>query len=155
MKDKMKQMKGPTIQVPKDIKLLPSRPNETLMSVKTNKFGEVTCAKYTTATPRVAFDGVRAAPRQIKIIPPKETPKRSAPAPLEREEKRQRMTVAALEKRVDLLTQAITTLQEKTHLLTRTIEAMHNRMESEHLQWKNLKSKISILSRCLGDKKQN
>ena len=125
------------------------------MSVKTNKFGEVTCAKYTMATPRVAFNGVRAAPGQIKIIPPKETPKRFALAPLEREEKRQRMIMVALEKRVDLLTQAITTLQEKTHLLTRTIEAMHNRMELEHLQWKNLKSKISIFSRCLGDKKQN
>jgi hypothetical protein len=25
------------------------------MSMKTNKFGEVTCAKYTTATPRVAL----------------------------------------------------------------------------------------------------
>ena len=76
------------IQVPKDIKLLPSRPNEMLMSVKTNKFGDVTCAKYTMATPRVAFDGVRVVPGQIKIIPPKETLKRSAPAPLEREEKR-------------------------------------------------------------------
>ena len=76
------------IQVPKDIKLLPSRPNETLMSVRTNKFGDVTCAKYTTATLRVVFDGVRAALGQIKIIPPKETPKRLALAPLEREEKR-------------------------------------------------------------------
>ena len=103
------------------------------MSVKTNKFGEVTCAKYTTATPRVAFDGVRVVPGQIKIIPPKETPKMSTLAPLEREEKHQRMTVAALEKRVNLLTQAITTHQEKTHLLTRTIEAMHNMMELEHL----------------------
>ena len=148
-------MKGPTIQVPKDIKLLPSRPNETLTSVKTNKFGEVACAKYTIATPRVAFNGVRAAPGQIKIILPKETPKRSAPTPLEGEEKHQRMTMVALEKRVDLLTQAVTTLQEKTHLLTRTIEAMHNRMELEHLQRKNLKSEISILSHCLGDKKQN
>jgi len=43
------------------------------------------------------------------------------------------MTVVALEKRVDLLTQAVTTLQENAHLLTRTIEAMHNRMELEHL----------------------
>ena len=51
LKDKPQQMKGPMIQVQKDINLLPSRPNETLMSVKTNKFGEVTCAMYTTATP--------------------------------------------------------------------------------------------------------
>jgi len=90
------------------------------------------CQVYYTI-PRVAFNGVWAAPGQIKIIPPKDTPKRSAPAPLEREEKRQRMTMATLEKRVDLFTQAVTTLQEKTHLLTRTIEAMHNRMELEHL----------------------
>ena len=81
--------------------------------------------------------------------------KRPTPAPLEREEKRQRTTVAALEKRVDLLTQAITTLQEKTNLLTRTLEVMHNRMELEHLQRKNLKSEISILSRCVGNKGQN
>ena len=126
-----------------------------LTSVKTNKFGEVSCAKYTTATPRVVFDGVRAAPGQIRIIPPKETMKRPTPAPLEREEKCQRTTVAALEKRIDLLTQTVTTLQEKTNLLTRTIEVMHNRMELEHLQRKNLKSKISILSRCVGNKGQN
>jgi hypothetical protein len=39
------------IQVPEDVKLLPPRSNEMLMSVKTNKFGEVACVKYTTATP--------------------------------------------------------------------------------------------------------
>jgi hypothetical protein len=32
---------------------------------------------------------------------------------------------------------------------------MHNRMELEKLQQKNLKSKIDILSCCVGDKKQN
>ena len=92
------------IQVQNNIKLLPPRPNEMLMSVKTNKFGEVSFAKYTMAMRRVVFDGVRAAPGQIRIIPPKETMKRPTPAPLVREEKRQRTTVAALEKRVDLLT---------------------------------------------------
>jgi len=126
-----------------------------LASVKTNKFGEVSCAKYTTTTPRVVFDGVRAAPGQIRIIPSKETTKRPTPAPLEREEKHQRTIVAALEKRIDLLTQTVITLQEKTNLLTRTIEVMHNRMELEHLQRKNLKSKISILSRCVRNKGQN
>jgi hypothetical protein len=43
--------KGPKIAVPKDIKLLPPRSNETLVSVKTNKLGEATCVKYTTAAP--------------------------------------------------------------------------------------------------------
>jgi hypothetical protein len=55
-------MKGPMIQVLKDVKILPLRSNEMLTSVKTNKFREVTCAKYTTATPRVAFDDIQAAP---------------------------------------------------------------------------------------------
>jgi len=143
------------IQVQKNIKLLPSRPNEMLTSVKTNKFGKVLCAKYTTTMPRVVFDGVRATLGQIRIIPPKETMKRPTLAPLEREEKHQRTTVVALEKRIDLLTQTVTTLQEKTNLLTRTLEVMHNRMELEHLQQKNLKSEISILSRCIGNKGQN
>ena len=102
-----------------------------------------------------SFGGVRAAPGQIKIISPKETMKRPTLVPLEREEKHQRMIVVALEKRIDLLTPTITTHQDKTNLLTRTIEVMHNRMELEHLQRKNLKSKISILSRCVGDKRKN
>ena len=81
--------------------------------------------------------------------------KRPTLALLEREKKHQRTTVVALEKRIDLLTQIITTLQEKSNLLTRTLEVMHNRMELEHLQRKNLKSEISILSRCVGNKGQN
>ena len=88
LKDKSHQLKGLMIQVQKNIKLFPPKPNEMLTSVNTNKFGEVSCAKYTTATPRVVFDGVRAAPGQIRIIPPKETMKRPTLAPLEREEKR-------------------------------------------------------------------
>jgi hypothetical protein len=43
--------KGLKIAVPKDVKLLPPRSNEELVSVKTSKLREVTCVKYTTATP--------------------------------------------------------------------------------------------------------
>jgi hypothetical protein len=88
------------LHVLKDVKLLPPRPNETLMGVKTNKLGEVTCVKCTTATPQVSLDGIRAAPNQVKLIPPRETPKRPAP-PLGREEKRPRTTIAMLETRID------------------------------------------------------
>ena len=49
VKDNPQRMK--TIQVPKDVKHLPSKPNERLVDVKTNTFGNVTCVKYTTATP--------------------------------------------------------------------------------------------------------
>jgi hypothetical protein len=92
--------KRPKIVVPKDVKLLPPRSKEKLVGVKTNKLGEVTYVKYTTATPQVSLDGIRAALGQVKFIPPRETPKRLAP-PLEREEKRSRMTIAMLETRID------------------------------------------------------
>jgi hypothetical protein len=47
--------RGSKIVVPKDTKLLPPRPNERIVGVKTNKLGEVTCVKYTTATPCVSL----------------------------------------------------------------------------------------------------
>jgi hypothetical protein len=92
--------KGSKIIIPKDVKLLPPRSNEKLVGVKTNKLGEVTCVKYTTTTPRVSLDRIRAAPGQVKFIPPRETPKRPAP-PLERGEKRPKVTIAMLETRID------------------------------------------------------
>jgi hypothetical protein len=71
--------KEPKIAVLKYIKLLPLWSNEMLVGVKTNNLGEVTCVKYTTTTPQVSLDGIRAAPGQVKFIPPREMPKRPAP----------------------------------------------------------------------------
>ena len=70
-------MEALKIKAPKEINLLPPRVNETQTGVKTNKFGDVTCAKYKTVMPRVTIDGVRAAPKQVKIVLPKE--KKRAP----------------------------------------------------------------------------
>jgi hypothetical protein len=67
------------IKVPKEINLLPPKPNETLMGVQTNKFGDVTCAKYKTVMNRVTIDGVWATPEQVKVVPPKEKKKRVPP----------------------------------------------------------------------------
>jgi hypothetical protein len=92
--------KGPKITVPKDVKLLPPQSNEKLVGVKTNKLGEVACVKYTSATLRVSLDGIRAAPSQVKFIPPRETPKRPA-QPLEQEEKHLGTTIVMLETRID------------------------------------------------------
>ena len=83
------------IKVLKEINLLPPRVNETLTRVKTNKFGHVTCAKYKLVTPRLTIDGVRAAPEQVKVVPPKEK-KRAPPSALENEDKRPWMTIAIL-----------------------------------------------------------
>ena len=39
------------IKVMKEINLLPLKGHEVLTGVKTNKFGDVTCAKYKSVTP--------------------------------------------------------------------------------------------------------
>jgi hypothetical protein len=141
------------LHVLKDVKLLPPRPNETLMGVKTNKLGEVTCVKYTTATPQVSLDGIRAAPNQVKFIPPRETTKRPAP-PLGREEKRPRMTIVILETRIDNISQAVTSLQQQNTLLIRTIDALNKKIELETIERKKLEKQIKILSNCVGKKRE-
>ena len=140
------------IQVPKEVKLLPSKPNEKLVDVKTYKFGDITRVKYSTATPRVSFDGIRTAPAQVKMMPPRETLKRSALAPLDREGKRQRTTIAALEKRVDTLAQTVGGLHERINLLSKTLDSMHMKLELERIEQKNLQTQINILTHCLGEK---
>jgi hypothetical protein len=74
--------------VHKEINLLPPKLNETLTGVKTNKFGDVTYAKYKSVTPRMTIDGVHAAPEQVKVVPPKEKKKRAPPVSQENDEKR-------------------------------------------------------------------
>jgi hypothetical protein len=126
--------------VPKNTKLLPPRPNERIVSVKTNKLGEVTCVKYTNATPRVSLDGIRATPSLVKFIPLKEVPKRSAPSYLEREAKRPRMTIAMLEDRVKSLNQSLA-------LITSTIHTMSRHTEMNMLEISNLKKENEMLVR--------
>ena len=70
------------IKVTKEINLLPPRVNEVLTGVKTNKFGDVTCAKYKSVTPRTTIDGVRAMPDQIKVVPPKEKKRKASSPPI-------------------------------------------------------------------------
>jgi hypothetical protein len=142
------------LHVLKDVKLLPPRPNETLMGVKTNKLGEVTCVKYTTTTPQVSLDGIRAAPNQVKFIPPRETPKRPAP-PLGREEKRPRTTIAMLETRIENISQTVTSLQQQNTLLIRTVDALNKKIELETIERKKLEKQIEILSNCVGKKREN
>jgi hypothetical protein len=98
-----------------------------LVGVKTNKLGEISCVKYTKATPRVSLDGIRATPGQVKFIPPRETPKRPTP-PLEREEKRPRTTIVMLETRIDHISQTVTSLQQQNTLLIRTVDALNKKI---------------------------
>jgi hypothetical protein len=128
------------VVVLKNTKLLPPRPNERIVCVKTNKLGEVTCVKYTNATPHVSLDGIRATPSQVKFIPLREAPKRFAPSSLEREAKRPRSTIAMLEDRVQSLKQALT-------LVTTTIRTMSRQTEMNMLEISNLKKEKDRLVR--------
>jgi hypothetical protein len=85
--------------VSKEIALLPPKPNETLTGLKTNKFGDVTCAKYKSTTPRPAFEGVRANPDQIHVTPP--TKRSSSSSSSSRKPKQPRVTTVQLEKMIE------------------------------------------------------
>jgi len=67
-----------------------------LTGVKTNKFRDVTCAKYKLVTPRTTIDRVWAMPEQIKVVPPKKKKRRASSTILENQEKRPWMTMALL-----------------------------------------------------------
>jgi hypothetical protein len=123
------------VDVPKNTQLLPPRPNGRIMGVKTNKLGEVTCVKYTNATPHVSLDGIRAAPSQVKFIPPREALKRSTPSTLEREAKCPRMTIAMLEDRVESLKQALALVSSTIHTISRQTEM--NMLEINNLKKEN------------------
>jgi hypothetical protein len=86
------------------------------------------------------LDGIRATPSQVKFIPPREAPKRSAPSSLEREAKRPRMTIAMLEDRVESLKQALA-------LVTSTVRTMSMQTEMNMLEISYLKKKNERLVR--------
>jgi hypothetical protein len=71
-------VKGPsakkeaTIKVPVGTRILPPRPNERVVGVKTNRSGENSSVRYTTEE-RPYFEGVRTA--KVRFISPKIAPK--------------------------------------------------------------------------------
>jgi hypothetical protein len=81
--------------------LLPTADNEKLIKVTTNKFGDVTCAKY--ATSRVSLDRIRTPRGQVKYVAPRETGKRSVAPQIEREAKHPRMTMTIMEEKFNTL----------------------------------------------------
>ena len=121
-----------------------------LTRVKTNKFGDVTCAKYKSVTPHTTIDGVRAMPKQIKVAPPKEKKRKAPPAIqikvappkekkskaplaiLENEDKHPRMTIALLEKKIEDLSDIVYTLE--------------HRIDEEHVYRKRLQQDLNAVN---------
>ena len=101
-----------------------------LTGVKTNKYGDVTCAKYASITPRTIINGVRALLEQIKVVPSK---KRKTPlAVLENDENRPQMTIALLEKNIEDLSDVVYTLEQ--------------RIDEEHVYRKSLQQDLNALN---------
>ena len=102
-------LKGPsakkeaTIKVPTGTRILPPRPNERVVGVKTNQSGEISSICYTTEEERPYFEGIRAA--KVCFIPPKTAPKHALNA-LETPPKR-RKTIANIDEDVRRLDKVI------------------------------------------------
>jgi hypothetical protein len=129
-----KLSKGPVVKLPAGTKLLPLKHNETLVGVKTNKKGEIVCAKYSTGE-RTYFEGVRAHPSKVKFLPPEEAPKHAlakAEAP-----RKCRKTLADLEKLIEA--QQATILQNRCFLHT------HEKVEDIEKNNKELEKRVSAL----------
>ena len=62
-----------TIKVSTGTRILPPRPNERVVGVKTNRSGEISSIPYTTEEERPYVEGIRAA--KVRFIPPKAAPK--------------------------------------------------------------------------------
>jgi hypothetical protein len=90
-------------RVSKEFNLLPPKPNEVLIGLKMNKFGDVTCMKYRSTTPRTSFEGVRAMPEQIQVKPPRTRSPSSSSSPSSSGQKRKRTSNADLEKQIEAL----------------------------------------------------
>ena len=111
-----------------------------LTGVKTNKFGDVTCAKYKSVTPRTTIDGVCAMPDQIKVVPSKEKKRKAPSSPILEAEKHPRMTIALLEKNIEDISDIIYTLEQ--------------RIDEEHVYRKCLQHDLNVLNHFVAKMKK-
>ena len=110
-----------TIKVPTGTRILPPRPNERVVGVKTNRSGEISSIRYTTEEERPYFEGIRAA--KVRFIPPKAAPKHALNA-FETPPKR-RKTIMDIDEEVRRLDRIIIDLQSSINSLTRKL-SNHN-----------------------------
>ena len=98
-------------------RILPPRPNERVVGVKTNWSGKISSVRYTTEEERPYFEGVRAA--KVRFIPPKEAPKHALNA-LETPPKH-RKTIADVDEDVRRLDKVVIELQSSVNSINRKL----------------------------------
>jgi hypothetical protein len=105
LQDKPCQVEAPTpIKVTKEINLLPPRMKGMLMGGEDQQFwGAHLHQVQVSHTSRVTIDGVQAAPKQVKVVPPKEKKKRTPPTAQDNDETHQWMTIVMLNEKTHAL----------------------------------------------------
>jgi len=116
-------LKGPSakkeaiIKVPTDTRILPPRPNERVVGVKTNWSGDISSIHYTTEEERPYFEGIRAA--KVCFIPPKAAPKHALNA-FETPPKRCK-TIVDIDEDIRRIDRVIVDLQSSVNSITRQL----------------------------------
>jgi len=103
--------------VPAGTRILPPRPNERVVGVKTNRSGEISSIRYTTEDERPYFKGIRAV--KVCFIPPKTAPKHALNA-LDTPPKC-RKTIADIDEDVRRLDKVIIELQSSVNSIARQL----------------------------------
>jgi hypothetical protein len=137
-------LKGPKVAIPQGTKLLPTVDNEKLIKVTTNRFRDVTCAKY--ASSRISLDGIHAPPGQVKYVAPRETSKRFAAPQIEREAKHPRMTMAMMEEKFNDLNQTIEVMKISSKVQAGSITNLQNQRSDDLKEIHRLTRIIAALS---------
>jgi len=99
------------------MRILPPRPNERVVGVKTNWSGEISSIRYTMEEERPYFEEVRAA--KVRFIPPKLAPTHALNV-LETPPKR-RKTIADVDEEVRRLDKVIIELQSSVNSINRQL----------------------------------
>jgi len=99
------------------MRILPPRPNERVLGVKTNRSSEISSIRYTTEEQRPYFEGIRVA--KVRFIPPKTTPKHAVNA-LETPPKR-RKTIADVDEDIYRVDKVIIELQSSVNSINRQL----------------------------------
>jgi hypothetical protein len=135
-------LKGPIVKLPEGTKVLPPKPNETLLGVKKNKCGEIVCAKYTTGE-RPYFKGVHAHPSKVKFISPKEAPKRALAA--SKAPPKRRKTVANLEKELRAQHEVTRSLESSYRFLSRCVLNLNEKVDGVERRSKKIGDRVTAL----------
>jgi hypothetical protein len=121
---------------------LPPKHNETLVGVKTNKKGEIVCAKYSTRE-HTYFKRVHAHPSKVKFLPPKEAPKHA----LAKSEtpRKDHKTLVDLEKLIEAHQATISSIESTLRLQGRCFLRTHEKVEDKEKDSKKLDKRLSAL----------